>query len=1148
VDVVCANCGAEHPPGAGFCSACGAPLRQSCRTCGAEQPAAAVFCSSCGAALREGAVRGEPTDDREERRVVTVLFADLAGSTALTERLDPEDVRAVQGELFALARAAVERHGGVTEKFVGDAVLAVFGIPQAHEDDAARGVRAALDLTAEFADFADRLRNRHGAEVGLRVGVNTGDVVTGRHAAARGELMVSGDAVNVAARLQQHAGTGEILVGERTHAATARTVEYAPRAAVEAKGKREPIPVWAAVGMRADRDRDGAIGAPLVGRDEEIAVLTALAARVEREQTPQLVTILGPAGVGKSRLLAELVGRLPQARLLRGRCLSYGDGITYFPLAEMAKGAAGILDTDPAPTALEKLTRSVEAVVPADDAGPVVQALAATIGLAAPNGGSSDERGRLHQAWSRYVAALGRERLTVMAVEDIHWASRPLLDLLDHLADSLEDTAVLMVCPSRPELLDSRRTWGAGKPNAASLSVSPLPPGEAGALVDALFGDPGVPERLRRLVLERSGGNPFFAEEIVRMLVEGGALEQRDGRWEPVGGAAAVPVPDSVHGVIAARLDLLQPSTREALRRCSVMGRVFWPSAVGVDEEAIAGLIRNVLVAERHGSVMAGLREFSFRHVLIQEVAYGSLPRPERRDLHLRVAGWLGEVAPDRLDENAELAAYHLTEAIALGADDDSVRSRAFAALERAAAAALFQGATSSAVSLYERARSLAADPGARGRALIGESRALIADTRYPLAAERLAEVQSIAAETGDARLRADALGWASRAYWLGGRWDEAFAAATAGVATLRGLGESPEYARALARRSQLAMLRDLPEAVEIARQALEVATRVGEPLAAVNARINLFSAESMRGKVPSYAEASEAADLALAAGAPDEAFRAVVNWAWTAHAYSALDELDPLLRDAQARLSGLVSPEAYGEYLLLSIGMLVDLPAGRWEALERLLAEPETPATRATNRLVWLALRTGMSLRRGDLASVDAYLPELRTGALESDEPQRIAPMLCVAMPRAALGGDNDEVRRLATIVLERDGRELTPTNPCVAIPRALAAAGELDLLRLLADSMRRVPEDRRQGELLLSFETSDALLQLADGRPNDAVDVLERVLERERARGRRYVAACLETELTKALTASGRQAEADAAQARADAVLQPLGCVYPY
>jgi len=308
-----------------------------CVSCGAEQGPDARFCANCGAP------RHPLRDEQQERRVVTVLFSDLAGSTALVEQIDPEDVRRVQADLFDLLNAEVVRFGGTTEKFVGDAVLAVFGIPLAHEDDPERAVRAALAAHERFPAFAALIEGRYGMSVGLRTGINTGNVVSSRETAARGELIVSGDAVNVAARLQQNARPGEILVGDRTHAATSRAVLYGPRRNVEAKGKSTPVSAWEARAVAAvPAARGSGRSAPLIGRQEELTLLEVIAARSEREQVPQLVTLFGPAGVGKSRLVGEFLARFPKARVLQGRCLPYGEGITYWPLAEAAKSDAEI--------------------------------------------------------------------------------------------------------------------------------------------------------------------------------------------------------------------------------------------------------------------------------------------------------------------------------------------------------------------------------------------------------------------------------------------------------------------------------------------------------------------------------------------------------------------------------------------------------------------------------------------------------------------------------------------------------------------------------------------------------------------------------------------------------------------------------------
>ncbi len=432
-----------------------------CPSCGAEQGPDARFCANCGAPQHP------LRDEQQERRVVTVLFSDLAGSTALVEQIDPEDVRRVQADLFDLLNAEVVRFGGTTEKFVGDAVLAVFGIPLAHEDDPERAVRAALAAHERFPAFAALIEGRYGMSVGLRTGINTGNVVSSRETAARGELIVSGDAVNVAARLQQNARPGEILVGDRTHAATSRAVLYGPRRNVEAKGKSTPVSAWEARAVAAvPAARGSERSAPLIGRQEELMLLEVVAARSEREHVPQLVTLFGPAGVGKSRLVGEFLARFPKARVLQGRCLPYGEGITYWPLAEAAKSDAGILDNDPVDVALGKLRVAVHAVV--EQGGPdAFDAIAWTIGFGDAGSPLSSMDSQavgelLADGWQRYVAALGQRGLTVVVIEDIHWASAALLDLVEHLADRVADACVLFVCTARPEFLTDHPLWGRG--------------------------------------------------------------------------------------------------------------------------------------------------------------------------------------------------------------------------------------------------------------------------------------------------------------------------------------------------------------------------------------------------------------------------------------------------------------------------------------------------------------------------------------------------------------------------------------------------------------------------------------------------------------------------------------------------------------
>jgi len=1151
VQVACSSCGSEQPGEARFCSACGASLRTECPSCGEEHPATAAFCSACGFALREGVVRAGAADAREERRIVSVLFADLSGSTALGERLEPEDVRELQGELFEFLNAEVERHGGMTEKFVGDAVMALFGVPHAHEDDPERAVRAALALRDTFPDFARRVRNQHAAEVGLRLGVNTGEVVSGREAAARGELVVSGDAVNVAARLQQRAAPGEILVGARTRAAAQRAIVFEGPLAVEAKGKEDTVEAWLAVRFAERPGRRGLDGlsAPLIGRDAELAVLTAVAARARTEKTPQLVTLFGQAGVGKSRLLAELIGRADDARLLKGRCLPYGDGITYWPLAEVAKSHAGVFETDSADVVIAKLRAAVGTIVPDEHARMVVEALSWTLGVSLPGDAATgfaaaDVRGRLYDAWARYVTALGRDRYTILTVEDIHWGSPPLLDLLEHLADTLESTSVLIVCPARPELLDARPGWGAGKQNATALNLQPLAPDDARRLVSELLHVDAVGDDARARILERAEGNPFFVEEILRMLIDQGALEHRDDGWVATPHLADIPLPDSVHGVIAARIDLLEAGPREALRRCAVMGRVFWPSAVGVEEDVVGSLARRGLVSEQPASVVAGMREFAFKHALTRDVAYQSLPRPERRRLHRRVAEWVEHVAPGRYAEMGEIAAYHYLEAVRYGDDDPDLLMHAFELLLSAADAALARAALTSADSLFGQALELARDPGGRARALLGLGRTATGTARYDDALALLREARERAQEAGATSVESDVVAWLTRVSWLAGRWDDAVVLANEAVTMLDGLPESPELARALARRSQIDMLRGLLEAEEHSREAVEVARRVGDRFAEANARINLSTAVAQRGTRPTESELRDVVATAVSAGAYDEGFRAIANYLWSAQPYVPIPELERTIVEGLAQLGDVRQIESYDEYLRLSKAKFLLIPSGRWDLVTPILEGPESTAG-AGNRIVWLEVVAGMALRRGDLASADALLPELRRSALASEEPQRIVPMAGVVLPRAAIAGDRSAAAEILAAMLSLTGQTLWTLLVPSAVPRALAQVGDIEGLRLLSERLGYgVVADFQR----ITSSASLGFLALADGDPAAAVAAFREEVELERSRGADYLAACAELDLALALEAAGDSGGAADARASAQTVLTPLGCVNPF
>ncbi len=1084
--------------------------------------------------------------------MVTLLFADLAGSTALGERLEPEDVRDLQKELFGLVHDQVERHGGMTEKFVGDAVLAVFGVPSAHEDDPERAVRAALAVRDGFPKFAATVRERYGAEIGLRVGVNTGEVVAGRQAAARGELVVSGDAVNVAARLQQRAKPGQVLVGERTHAATSRAIAYRDVGSAAAKGKSMPLQAWEALhalstpGWRAPER----LRAPIIGRDDELAVLRALAARVERDRTPQLVTLFGPAGVGKSRLLAEFADPLSAARLLTGRCRPYGEGITYWPLAEVAKAHAGILESDASDVALSKLRRAIDMTVPSSEVARVVEPLAWTIGLQLP-GGTPDPRdvaASLRDAWIRYLVALGRERLTVLAIEDLHWASEPLLDLLEQLVKALDDSAVLTVCTARAEFAESRPSWGAGLQNATSLRLGPLTPPESEALAAALLGAGGLPEETKQHVLSRADGNPFYVEEILQMLIERGSLARVDGGWAIRAAVKDLAIPDSVHGVIAARLDLLDGPSREALRRCSVMGRVFWPAGVGVEDGVMDALAPRGLVSESATSSVEGIREFGFKHTLTHEVAYATLPRSERRTLHRRVAEWIEHVAPSRAAETAEVAAYHYERAIEHGETDREVAERAFDLLLQAGDAALSRAAIASALNSFSRALERAPDASRRARAQLAYGRARLADPESTDALEHLQAAHRAAVDAGDQATAADAQSVVSRAYWVAGRWNDATAAANAAVDELAGLPESPQLARALGRRSQLSMLRGSPEASQLAREAVDVAQRVRDEEAEVNARITFFSALASEGVVPDVEEVRDIIRAALRAGDPGEAYRAIINWLWTAPPYHPVAESESDLDLLLAEVSHLPPIEIFHPYLTISKAQILYLPTGRWAEIDETLASlGDMRLAIGPTRILRDELIGGLALRRGDREAADPVLDRLRDETIASLETHHIVTMAGLLLWRAALDQDTRALAQLTDAVLTHRKELWTKTTDCAPIVRALGHAKAADLLRRIREHLVASAGADPRGHEVVAIPLADGLLAQLAGRLEDALVLLQRAGDTERERGRTYAAACIDIDIAAALTAAGHASAAAEKRSRAVEMLAQLGCVNP-
>ncbi|HEY1127114.1 MAG TPA: adenylate/guanylate cyclase domain-containing protein, partial [Actinomycetota bacterium] len=521
-----------------------------CAICGTDLPRGARFCPNCGSAVAEGQGGGR------ERKLVTVLFADVTGSTTLGERLDPERMREVMDAFFAAMRAEIEAEGGTVEKFIGDAVMAAFGVPYAHEDDPARALRAALHMLQRLEVVNQDLAKDHDVTLEVRIGVNTGEVLATTEPRP-GESMVTGDAVNAASRLEAAAAPGQVIASERTVRAV-RGFRVEDMGALDLKGKTRRVHAFRVLDETTTLPERGVPGlrAPLVGRDDEIDLLESIYGRVASEGRPHLITLYGDAGVGKSRLTREFLDRLgDQALVLHGRCLPYGEGVTFWPLAEILKAHAGVLDTDPSDIALERIQKAGLDLLTEDvtiDPGRTTAALAFTVGVEDPAYAFSrmdpkEVRVEVHAAWRSFFSALAMTQAVVVLVEDIHWADPALLDLLEDLAERSVGP-LLFICPSRPELTARRPGWGGGRRDHTAVTLDPLTSQESERLVGFLLAIDDLPATVRARILERAEGNPFFLEEIIRHLIDERFLVHEDGRWRTAAGIEDVEIPDTVQG------------------------------------------------------------------------------------------------------------------------------------------------------------------------------------------------------------------------------------------------------------------------------------------------------------------------------------------------------------------------------------------------------------------------------------------------------------------------------------------------------------------------------------------------------------------------------------------------------------------------
>ena len=716
--------------------------------CGQENPEGFRLCGMCGSPLEAPAP--------ERRKLATLLFCDMSGSTAMGERVDAESVREMMFSYFHEMRGAIERHGGTVEKFIGDAVMAVFGVPTAHEDDALRAVRAALEMQEQLHGLNAELERRYGSTIALRIGVNTGEVVAGDSSVR--QALVTGDAVNVAARLEQAASPGQILIGEPTFRLVRDAVTAEPVEPLALKGKSEPLPAYrlthveAAAMARARR-----LDAPMVGRDRELALLRGKLAEAKAGRAV-LATVVGEPGVGKSRLAAELIASAEgEFQVLSGRCLPYGEGITYWPIAEIVHQAAGIRDEHSREEALARL----EALHPGGDAQVIAQA----VGLVAGEAGTE----KIAAAVATLVRSIARERPLLLFVDDIHWAEEALLELLSAVPAQTADSPLLLLCLARPELFEDRQ-W------AATVRLQPLGSSDSTTLVEQLLGEATLPDGLAKRVAGAAAGNPLFVEELVGMLIDDGLLERRNGAWVAAQGLDEFSVPPTLRELLGARLDRMPSGERATLERGAVEGQVFHRGAVGSLSEASAltslpdrltALVEKDVIRPAPADFVDEAA-YRFRHILIRDAAYEAMPKKLRADLHERFADWLEERAGDRVSEFDEILGYHLEQAYRLREElgpaaeaDRALALRAAEPLERAGRRALDRRDSPAAVNLLSRATDLLPSESERRLELlmfVGEELGYLMDLERAIVV--LTEVRERAAALGNERLEAHARIW----------------------------------------------------------------------------------------------------------------------------------------------------------------------------------------------------------------------------------------------------------------------------------------------------------------------------------------------------------------------------------------------------
>jgi class 3 adenylate cyclase/tetratricopeptide (TPR) repeat protein len=1161
--MTCRECGSANSDTAKFCSECGVGLELTCGSCGARS-SGGRFCSECGAALTAApavvehvvvpAQRPEPV---AERRTTSVLFADLVGFTSMSEARDPEETREFLTHYFQTCRTVLERYGGTVEKFIGDAVMAVWGVPVSHEDDAERAVRAGLDLVTAVAALGDEI---HTPTVAVRVGVVTGEVAV--TLGARGEGMVAGDAVNTAARVQSAAGAGEVWVDEATRGITAAAITFASTGVHELKGKAEPVQLFRAdqvVAARGGAQRVDGLAAPFIGRDREFRLVKELYHATLDDSRARLVSVVGDAGLGKTRLVWEFEkyadGITQLTRWHRGRCISYGEGVAFWAFAEMMRGRVGALEGDEPPVVAERLCAALENLVNDDAERDYLRPRLATL-MGAPDPAIPAEgfqRTDLFAAWRTFLERLADgDRIVVLVVEDLQWADDGLLDFLEHLLETVR-VPLLILTMSRPEIQQRRPQWGTGR-RATSIYLEPLNPTVMGTIIDGLVD--GLPDDVRTALVGRAEGVPLYAVETVRALIDRDAVVPREGRYVLADDAAArvdltaLSAPASLTALIAARLDALPAGERRLVQDAAVLGNAFTVEGLvavtghGDHSVALDSLVRKEIFAIEVDPRSPERGQYRFLQGLVRTVAYDTLGRRDRKLRHLACAAYY-ESSPDSDDLAAVIASHYLAarEAAPGDADAEELSARAVSLLERAGARASSLGSTGEGLRYLQSALELATEPEDRARIACEGARVAIVGGEVATALELGRTSQTAWGALGRPELAAKAAAIAADALVINGEAGQAQALVEELLPTVDGVPGFEEASLALhtalatAYRSQ----GHNEEALRCYERCIQLAEALSDWKLLIR-NLNSYGGVMVTAGRPTVG-------IALIQAALDLARREQVvgGEILPLNNLAALQLYRDLPAAKKAAEEGLAVARRHGERTQedwlgsnLSFALWFD---ASWDALSTLVEEcGATSSTASLQSRVLLAPLAMALAARGEPVPE----PEVRDMLDSADLSSQVFALLEQAIAAFAQHRDADAADLAARATDSYYGfggiEDDYPLFWVPAVEFALAAGRVAEAQRLLAQ-VADTPVALIAPYLRAQLARLRALVSCADGDDSDAEEDLVKAIAGLRAYGAPFYVARAQLDLAELLSRTGRTAASRSHAEEAEAAFTQLG-----